>query len=251
MKLAEIDQATAIRLRASMLPADHKPGTYLREVISPLRAILRHARDLGWCEAPPEEPEGWRRPHPLFAARGSRAPGRGRPPHLRPLLLFCSAPARMAEAVYLEWRDVDLVGARAIFWKTKNGTRRNAALPPRTVAALASLPHRTGVVFLSPRGPYDDRRGAYGGQIKKGRYGALARAGLDRELAPYDLRHTWASWHYAVHRDLLALKVEGGWSSVALVERYAHLLPQGHEAAIGRFLGHQAGTDRAALRASA
>jgi len=110
---------------------------------------------------------------------------------------------------------------------------------------------RAGVVFLSPRGPYDDRRGAYGGQIKKGRYGALARAGLDRELAPYDLRHTWASWHYAVHRDLLALKVEGGWSSVALVERYAHLLPQGHEAAIGRFLGHQAGTDRAALRASA
>ncbi|HKM74584.1 MAG TPA: site-specific integrase [Stellaceae bacterium] len=217
--------------------------TYLREVISPPRAILRHAADLGWYEAPrlkspkigaartlcllPEEAEG------LVEAAA---------PHLRPLLLFCSAPARMAEAVYLEWRDVDLVGARAIFWKTKNGTRRNAALPPRTVAALASLPHRTGVVFLSPRGPYGDRRGAYGGQIKKGRYGALARAGLDRELAPYDLRHTWASWYYAVHRDLLALKVEGGWSSVALVERYAHLLPQGHEAAIGRFLGHQAGT---------
>ncbi|HKM87602.1 MAG TPA: hypothetical protein VJX48_03270, partial [Xanthobacteraceae bacterium] len=93
------------------------------------------------------------------------------------------------------------------------------------------------MVFLSPRGPYDDRRGAYGGQIKKGRYGALARAGLDRELAPYDLRHTWASWHCAVHRDLLALKVEGGWSSVALVERYAHLLPQGTRRRSAAFSG--------------
>jgi hypothetical protein len=35
----------------------------------------------------------------------------------------------------------------------------------------------------------------------------------------------------------LALKVEGGWSSVLLVERYAHLLPAGHLDAIRRF-GH-------------
>jgi hypothetical protein len=41
---------------------------------------------------------------------------------------------------------------------------------------------------------------------------------LDPELTPHDLRHTWASWHYALNRDLLALKIEGGWSSVALVE---------------------------------
>ena len=87
------------------------------------------------------------------------------------------------------------------------------------------------------------RRGAYGGQIKKGWRGAIRRAHLDPELTPHDLRHTWASWHYAVHRDLLALKFEGGWSSVGLVERYAHLLPKGHEVLIQLFLGHQAGTD--------
>jgi integrase len=43
-------------------------------------------------------------------------------------------------------------------------------------------------------------------------YGALRRAGLDPELTPHDLRHTWASWHYTFNRDLLALKQEGGWS---------------------------------------
>jgi integrase len=107
-------------------------------------------------------------------------------------------------------------------------------------------------VFLSDKGrPYADRRGSYGGQIKKGWYGALRRAGLDPGLTPHDCRHTWASWHYAVNRDLLALKIEGGWSSVTLVERYAHLLPKGYEAAIGHFLGHQAGTDLRAIPASA
>jgi hypothetical protein len=61
---------------------------------------------------------------------------------------------------------------------------------------------------------------------------------------PHDLRHTWASWHYALHRDLLRLKQDGGWSSVVLVERYAHLVPEGHEDAIRRLWGdwHAVGT---------
>ena len=150
----------------------------------------------------------------------------------------------MTEAVYLDWRDVDLVGARAIFWadRTKTGKRRNAHMPPVVVAALASLPHREGAVFLSDKGgPYADRRGAYGGQIKKGWKGALRRAELDLALTPHDLRHSWASWQYALDRDLLRLKIEGGWSSVLLVERYAHLLPAGHQVAIQRFFGHLSG----------
>jgi len=58
--------------------------------------------------------------------------------------------------------------------------------------------------------------------------------------------------HYAQHRDLLALKIEGGWSSVALVERYAHLLPVGQEEAIRQVLGwHCTGTDTRAIELSA
>jgi hypothetical protein len=38
-------------------------------------------------------------------------------------------------------------------------------------------------------------------------------------------RTTGYGAHYAVHRDVLALKLAGGWSSVSLVERYAHLSP--------------------------
>ena len=67
-------------------------------------------------------------------------------------------------------------------------------------------------------------------------------AALDPEYTAHDLRHSWASWHYALHKDLLRLKTEGGWSSVLLVERYAHLLPAGQEEAIKRFLSHQGDT---------
>ncbi len=42
---------------------------------------------------------------------------------------------------------------------------------------------------------------------------------------------------------LLALKIEGGWSSVTLCERYAHLLPAGQETAIRRFYRHLSGIE--------
>jgi integrase len=243
VKLGEVNQDAAIKLRRLVLPANAQPATYTRQIVTPLRAILRHAAERGWCDIPiiraPKAPGG--RTRYLLPDQAERLIA-AVAPHLQPLLIFlvCTG-ARIGEAIYLDWQDVDLTGARAIFWpdQTKSGQRRNAYLPPRVVAALANLPHREGAVFLSDRDiPYADRRGAYGGQIKNGWKGGIRRAGLDPALSPHDLRHTWASWHYAVNRDLLALKVEGGWSSVLLVERYAHLLPAGHEQAIRRAFGH-------------
>jgi integrase len=252
-RLVQIDQAAAIRLRGLVLRPGATPATYLRQVVTPLRAILRHAATLDWCNPPriatPKTAGG--RTRYLLPDEAERLIAAAAP-HLQPLLIFLlGTGARLSEGIYLDWRDVDLVGARAIFWQTKSGKRRNAALPPRVVAALANLPQRTDRVFRSARGVYADRGGRYGGQIKSAWKGAIRRAGLDPALTPHDLRHTWASWHYASNRDLLALKVEGGWSSVLLVERYAHLLPAGHEAAIRRFLGHQAGTVAAPIMAIA
>ena len=157
----------------------------------------------------------------------------------------------MSEALELEWRDVDLTGARAILWRTKGGRRRNATLPPAVIAALAVLPDRDGPVFRwettrpiarrqgEPKRTraYADRGRQGGGQIKTAWRSTLKRAGLDPSFTPHDLRHSWASYHYALHRDLLRLKVDGGWSTVSLVERYAHLMPQGHEDGIRAIWG--------------
>jgi integrase len=236
--LSAINQETATRARQAMLAPDAAPATIRRGVIVPLRAVVLHAHRLGWCDAPhfqiPREPQGRTRYLlPTEAERLILAAAA----HLKPLLIFllCTG-ARMSEALELEWRDVDLVGGRAIFWRTKGGRRRVASLPGRAVGALAAIGGRSGSVFLTQHDlPYADRNRDGGGQIKTAWRGARSRAAIDPLVAPHDLRHTWASWHYAVHRDLLSLKLEGGWSSVALVERYAHLMPAGHETEIKAF----------------
>lgn len=240
-RLGDIDQDTIASLREKMHAPDVSESTVLRQIITPLRSVLRHAHKRGWCDAPvlespritggrtlymtPDEAER------LLAAAAA---------HIKPLLTFLiGAGARMSEAIYLEWRDVDLKGARAIFWadRTKSGKRRDAILPPRVVVALANLPHRDGMVFRRDDGePYVVKVGE-GGQIKRAWAGAIARAGLDPEYTPHTLRHSWASWHYALHKDPMRLKVEGGWSSLDLVERYAHLMKDGHEVEIRRWLG--------------
>jgi integrase len=253
--LAEVDQAAVDRVRRSILKPDASPATVRRSVVAPIRLVIMRAHRRGQCDRPvfeiPRESQG--RTNFLLpgAAEGLVAAAA---PHLKPLFITAiGTGARLSELLELDWRDTDLAGGRIIFWKTKSGRRRIASLPPRVVAALAGLSHRDGPVFRWETKPrhdgtakrvsgYADRGRQGGGQIKKGWAGALRRAGLDPALTPHDLRHTWASWHYALHRDLLALKVEGGWSSVALVERYAHLMPAGHEAAIRAFLGHGADT---------
>jgi integrase len=45
------------------------------------------------------------------------------------------------------------------------------------------------------------------------------------QARPHGLRHTWASWQYALHHDLLRLKEEGGWEVLSMVERYAKRVP--------------------------
>jgi integrase len=51
---------------------------------------------------------------------------------------------------------------------------------------------------------------------------SLRWAGIE-DFHPHDCRHTWATWHYAANRDLAALMTLGGWRSVAMVLRYAHV----------------------------
>jgi integrase len=241
LPLGSINQETATRAKQAMLAADAAPATIRRGVIVPLRAVMLHANRLGWCDAPrfkiPREPQG--RTRYLLPSEAERLI-LAAAPHIKPLVVFllCTG-ARMSEALELQWRDVDLVGRRAIFWQTKGGSRRVASLPARVGLSLGDVsPSARGAVFRTNTGAaYADRARAGGGQIKTAWKATLRRAGLPTEITPHDLRHTWASWHYAAHRDLLALKIEGGWSSVALVERYAHLMPAGHEAEISAFWG--------------
>jgi integrase len=50
--------------------------------------------------------------------------------------------ARVSEALYLDWRQVDLARREVQFLNTKNGESRGVPLHPRLVEALSALPHR-------------------------------------------------------------------------------------------------------------
>lgn len=246
---AEIDAA------AKKLKPHAAPSTLNRHVYTPMAAVLHHAARLKWCDKPvlarPKEPKGRIRWITYEEADGLAA---GAGPALRPLVIFLLATgARLSEALYLDWREVDLSRGQAVFLDTKNGEDRGVPLHPRAVAALANLPHRKGPVFRRHYGgvrkdgtvrvigaPYADRDGRGGGQVKTAWRNMLARSGIS-DFSPHDCRHTWATWHYAENRDLRALMELGGWKTPAMVMRYAHVNTSHLAASVGRIWGADGG----------
>lgn len=247
-KLVEItgeNAQTALDDATKALASHCAPGGKERSVKIPHTAILRHAARRGWCSAPTFE----------AMERGSQRTDWLMPPdavrlidaaaqHLRPLIVFLlGTGARVGEALALDWDSVDLQAGTAVFWEdtTKAGKKRVAKLSPLAVTALANLPHRTGAVFRRPDGePYAEKGDEGGGEFRTAWRAACRRARLIRWLpaadsnadhtpvrcvhryTPHHLRHTWATYWQAACDRPSELRDEGGWSSVTLVERYAH-----------------------------
>jgi integrase len=77
---------------------------------------------------------------------------------------------------------------------------------------------------------------------------ALELAGI-KDFRWHDLRHTWASWHAQNGTPLYVLKELGGWESMDMVQRYAHLTSE-HTAPFANNveLFKELGTKKAQLR---
>lgn len=228
MPLAKIDQ-DALDGAALKLYPGVSGSTRNRQFYTPASAVLHHAAHRGWCQRP-------------MIKRPASAPDRVRwlaideadklitasASHLRPLLVFLLyTGARIGEALWLDWSNVDLAASHVTFPKTKNGEARGVPLHPRVVAALTAIKGRVGEVFRRPDGaPYERPKHAEdqsaGSRISTAFSGACRRAGIT-DFSPHDCRHTWATWHYQANRDLGALQRLGGWKSVRMVMRYAHV----------------------------
>ena len=228
-----------------------------------MAAVLHHAARRGLCPYTvidrPKQPKGrerWLTPKEAEELIDACAP------HLAPLVTFILyTGARLSEALHLDWDALNLPRRRVAFLDTKNGTHRGVPLHSRAFEALANLPHRDGAVFRCPApkgqkiGPPYARRVGGGGQISTAWLGACRRSGFaelvkvieDKEgrkrnvykatITPHDLRHTWATWFYAETRDLRALMELGGWKSMAMVLRYAHVNPDHLQAQIDSLPG--------------
>jgi integrase len=225
--LAKIDQ-DAIDHGARKLYPSVSASTRDRQFYTPTSAVLKHAAKRQWCtaiilERPRAPPSRVRWLTLEEANRLIECSG----DHLRPLVTFMFyTGARAGEALWLDWRHVDLTRSHVFFVNTKNGDTRGVPLSQRVRLVLANLPHREGEVFRRPDGfPYgrpkriDDT--SAGSRIKTAFRGACKRAGIT-DFSPHDCRHTWATWHYTENRDLGALMKLGGWKTIAMVLRYAH-----------------------------
>lgn len=259
----QVDDAYRAILRDGV---NASPATKMRGVLTPLRAVLEFAAIRRWCDRPafatpkiPKRRTNYLRPDEVDRLIQAATP------HLRPLIIFLvGTGARLSEALELEWRDVDLRGKRAVVWQ-KQGNERRVDLPPCVIRSLLTLGHRDGPVFR-PRIRRPDASGVIndgyaskgrlaGGQIKSAWSVACRKAGLPgrtrkwqpkgstaiktafvSEITPHDLRHTWATWHYCLHRDILRLKDDGGWATLSIVTRYAKKMPDEYKKDVENWL---------------
>jgi integrase len=172
-------------------------------------------------------------------------------PRYRPMVIFAAATGlRPAEWLALEWRDIDLEGARVVYVhrsftkgrlkcpKTE-GSRR--AVPLQTIALEALDQQRAGrqraLVFPAERGGYLDRHNFRNREWKP----AQLAAGIAPLRRIYDLRHTFATFALRAGISTFDLSRYMGASLTMIDRHYGHLARDGREHAIRLLDEHSAG----------
>lgn len=140
---------------------------------------------------------------------------------------------RRSNIVDLKWQQIDL--QRKVAWiypeESKSGRAIGVALNEMAEAVLRRQigRHHNWVFVHTESVKRND--GTTTASIRKMRVdsntawrAALKRAGIE-DFRFHDLRHTWASWLIQAGVPLSALQEMGGWESIEMVQRYAHLAP--------------------------
>ena len=121
-----------------------------------------------------------------------------------------------SEALTLRWTDVDVIRKIATISASyaKSGQTRTVSLNSVVLAALNRLPKISEFVFAKPSGkPYHAIRGFRA---------ACHRAGLTG-VTPHSTRHTFATRLVENGVDLRTVQELGGWATLSLIQRYAHV----------------------------
>lgn len=205
-----------------------QPGTRNR-YLSTIRRILNLAADADWIIKTPklsklEEPSvrvRWE-PQPVIAQliRAMTLTW------MQDVSLFAVATGmRETEILSLSPARVDMEQRNA--WVTadgaKSGYARSVPLNDDAMGVLERrMPGAKNLIFARDR-PQEE-----GVRIQQIDRRVLARAceavGI-KDFRFHDLRHTWASWHVQHGTPLMVLKELGGWETIEMVQKYAHLAP--------------------------
>lgn len=144
--------------------------------------------------------------------------------------------ARANEILSLTWDKVDI--DRKLAWVTNDLAKNGKSRPmPLNNEAIALLKQRQ-----SAKTYYCFTR-ASGKRVYQVDKRTLDSAAMKAGIIPlkfHDLRHTWASWHVQSGTPLMVLKELGGWETIQMVQKYAHL-DAGHlanYASVTEFMAH-------------
>ncbi len=220
IKLTDIDRARieSIAEEKARLSSHSTANRYL----SLIRAILRRATyDWEWLDKTPKVR--------LFRVKNRRIRWitqeeasrllKALPSHQRHMAIFGLATGlRQRNVCLLEWSQVDL--KRRIAWIHPDQAKAKKAIAvPLNDDAFEVLNTLKGT---HPKFVFTYRGKSVWQVNTKAWRSAVKKAGLE-DFRWHDLRHTWASWHVQSGTPLHILQELGGWESVEMVRRYAHL----------------------------
>lgn len=160
-----------------------------------------------------------------------------RPEEIDALVAFATEPwgtmiaitadtgVRFSELIALDWSDVDLAARRitisrgcvkGVFDSPKNNRIRHLRLTAEAGAALAALPHRTGLLFTNHGRVINDET------ARRHLADACIRAGIE-PIGWHALRHSFASELIRRGASVFSVKELLGHQDIKVTMRYAHL----------------------------
>jgi integrase len=268
----DIDDDLMRWLKTVLMRDTSSPQTYLRQVITPVKAITSMATSL-WgpaqgCPALKFEviPEGKGRTITLLPGHAEQLISRARESGYQMLADFipialCEGPRR-SEMFNLRWEYVDLTHRRMILLDTKSDQHEYRQriiqdLRPRTHRILMGMRKRRrsdiGPVFGDPtlRGYAENGRGfssddTMGAILNRQLKTLVEQLGIPDHITLHVFRHSAASYHYLVEPNLLAVKKRMDWRSLKITERYVHEL---HKSQLPAVLSFWEADDAASKRA--
>jgi integrase len=151
------------------------------------------------------------------------------PHHLKVMAEFSVLTGlRMSNVTGLKWSRVDL--DRRLLWVAssdyKSGRDHGIPLSETAIAILRGEQGQNSTYVFTYDGHPVCRTNTTAWRK------ALKRAEVD-DFRWHDLRHTFASYHALNGTPLLTLKALGGWASLEMVNRYAHLTAEGTRQYVG------------------
>ncbi|MCU0806405.1 MAG: site-specific integrase [Candidatus Contendobacter sp.] len=223
LDLDQIDTATLTRALLAYRATGVKAST-ANAWLAIVAAVLASAHRWGWLAVVPTVdrlPVTERRLRWLTRDEAARLIAE-LPDHLQPMVRFSLATGlRKGNVCRLEWNQVDL--ERRVAWIHADQAKgKRVIMIPLNADAVVVLREQQG---QHPRWVFVREGQPILRPIASGWYPAVQRAGLTG-VRWHDLRHTWASWHVQAGTPLAVLKELGGWASLDLVLRYAHLAPE-------------------------